>query len=94
MLEALAAGVPVVSYDMPYGPRDTLARGGGVLVPDGDTGALAAALAAVIGDRSLRDRLSAEGRAAAATMDAAASMRALGVAVREALDQPVERPGR
>ncbi|WP_345801612.1 glycosyltransferase [Microbacterium sp. AZCO] len=94
VLEALAAGVPVVSYDMPYGPRDTLARGGGVLVPDGDVEALAAALGDVIGDRALRDRLSSEGRAAAAEMDPPASMRALGAAVRAALDEPVARPGR
>lgn len=94
VLEALAAGVPVVSYDMPYGPRDSLALGGGVLVPDGDVGALAAALAGIIGERGVRDRLSSEGRAAARAMDAAASMRALGVAVRDALDKPVGRPGR
>jgi poly(glycerol-phosphate) alpha-glucosyltransferase len=91
VLEALAAGVPVVSYDMPYGPRDTLARGGGVLVPDGDTEALARALDAVIGDREARDRLSGEGRAAAAMMDAAASMRAMASAVRAAIDEPAER---
>lgn len=94
VLESLGAGVPVVSYDMPYGPRDTLARGGGVLVADGDVDALAAALATVIGDRALRGRSSAEGRAAAVTMDAAASMAAMGEAVRIAIDQPVARPGR
>jgi len=91
VLEAIAAGVPVVSYDMPYGPRDTLAHGGGLLVGDGDTDALAAALGRVITDRGLRDRLSAEGRAAAGRMDAAASMRALGAAVQAALDDPVQR---
>lgn len=85
VLEALAHGVPVVSYDMPYGPRDTLADGGGMLVPSGDVDALAAALAAVVTDRDRRDRLSAEGRAAAAKKDAASSMRALGAAVAAAL---------
>ena len=50
VLEALSAGVPVVSYDMPYGPRDTLAHGGGLLVADGDVEALADALAS--GDRA------------------------------------------
>ncbi|MEU1972114.1 glycosyltransferase [Microbacterium sp. NPDC019599] len=94
VLEALAAGVPVVSYDMPYGPRDTLALGGGMLVPDGDVEALAAALGEVIGDRALRSRLSAEGLAAAERMDAASSMRALGVAVQAALEEPVVRLGR
>lgn len=89
ILEALAAGVPVVAYDMPYGPRDTLAYGGGVLVSDGDIDALAAALIDVLSDRGLRSELSASGRAAAAAMDAAASMRALGDAVRTALVDPV-----
>lgn len=91
VLEALAAGVPVVSYDMPYGPRDTLARGGGVLVADGDVDALAAALAGVIADRVARAGLSAEGRAAAHEMDAAASMRALGEAASRAIAEPTLR---
>jgi poly(glycerol-phosphate) alpha-glucosyltransferase len=80
-----------VSYDVPYGPRDSLRHGGGLLVADGDVDALAAALERVIGDRALRDRLSAEGRTAASMMDAAASMRALGSAVRVALDAPIDR---
>jgi poly(glycerol-phosphate) alpha-glucosyltransferase len=91
VLEAISAGVPVVSYDVPYGPRDSLRHGGGLLVADGDVDALAAALERVIGDRALRDRLSAEGRTAASMMDAAASMRALGSAVRVALDGPIAR---
>ena len=91
VLEALAAGVPVVAYDMPYGPRDTLADGGGVLVPDGDIDALAAALIDVLSHSERRAELSASGRAAAAAMDAAASMRALGTAVRAVLADPVSR---
>ncbi|MEV8358236.1 glycosyltransferase family 4 protein [Microbacterium sp. NPDC076895] len=91
ILEALAAGVPVVAYDMPYGPRDTLAHGGGVLVADGDIDALGAALIDVLSDRNRRAELSASGRAAAAAMDAAASMRALGTAVRAVLADPVSR---
>lgn len=91
ILEALAAGVPVVAYDMPYGPRDTLVHGGGVLVADGDIDALATALIGVLADRERRTELAAEGRAAAAAMDAAASMRALGAAVRAALADPVSR---
>jgi poly(glycerol-phosphate) alpha-glucosyltransferase len=91
VLEALSAGVPVVSYDMPYGPRDTLARGGGVLVADGDVDALAATLADVIGGRELRAGLAAAGRAAAETMTPEASMRMLGDAVRAALADPVRR---
>ena len=94
VLEALAAGVPVVSYDMPYGPRDTLRHGGGMLVPDGDVEALASALGEVIGDREARARLTADGLAAAKAMDVRASMQAMGDAAREALESPVGRPGR
>ena len=91
ILEAVAAGVPVVAYDMPYGPRDTLAHGGGVLVADGDIDALAAALIDVLSDRERRAEISASGRAAAVAMDAAASMRDLGAAVRTVLADPVSR---
>ncbi|MCR2817914.1 glycosyltransferase [Microbacterium sp. zg.Y1090] len=94
VLEALGHGVPVVSYDMPYGPRDTLARGGGMLVPDGDVDALAGALTALLTGPGVRAWLSDAARAAAAQMDAASSMRALAVAARAALDAPASRPGR
>ncbi|MGZ0711617.1 glycosyltransferase (plasmid) [Coraliomargarita sp. W4R53] len=91
VLEALAAGVPVVSYDMPYGPRDSLASGGGVLVDDGDIGGLTEALRAILSDRAVRARRSAEGRASALQMDAAASMAALGEAVSDVLARPPRR---
>ncbi|MGM7671021.1 glycosyltransferase [Microbacterium sp. A93] len=94
VLEALGHGVPVVSYDMPYGPGDTLAHGGGILVPDGNIDALASALIEVIGARDRRTVLATEARSAAATMDPAASMAALGAAVWDALSAPVSRPGR
>ncbi|MCR2825708.1 glycosyltransferase [Microbacterium sp. zg.Y909] len=94
VLEALGHGVPVVAYDIPYGPRDTLARGGGMLVPDGGVDALAGALTALLTGPGVRAWLADAARAAAAGMDAAASMRALAAAVRAALDAPAPRPGR
>ena len=63
--EALVHGCPVVAYDVQYGPGDLLAQGGGMLVPDGDIEALAAALIEVVSDVELRARLTAEAVAAA-----------------------------
>lgn len=51
LLEALAAGTPIVSTDCEYGPRELLADGRrGRLVPVQDAKALADAIAAVIAD--------------------------------------------
>ena len=94
VLEALGHGVPVVSYDMPYGPGDMLADGGGVLVSDGDERALTDALIGVVGDRERRDELAAQAREVATAMGPAASMKAFGDAVREAFDARAARPGR
>jgi glycosyltransferase involved in cell wall biosynthesis len=64
VLEAMAAGVPVVSSDA----AALVEVGGGATVtaPVGDPAALAAALASVLGDAQLRDRLVTAGRARSA----------------------------
>lgn len=49
LIEAMAAGVPVVSTDAPHGPREILGDGRyGTLTPVGDAEALAAAMAAML----------------------------------------------
>jgi glycosyltransferase involved in cell wall biosynthesis len=65
ILEAMAAGLPVVASDV-GGVAELVADGEtGLLVPPGDPAALAAALARVLDDRGLRGRMGAAGRARA-----------------------------
>lgn len=91
IVEALAAGCPVVSYDVRYGPGDALGRGGGILIPSGDEDALAAAIRRMLTDAALRDRLAREAPAAAAAWSEDAAMAALAAAVRTALAGPPRR---
>lgn len=65
LLEAAAAGRPVVTTDWP-GCRSAVREGvTGLLVPPGDVPALAGALGRLIADAALRQRLGAAGRALA-----------------------------
>ena len=59
LIEAMAAGVPVVATDVP-GIRDVVTDGRtGLLVPPRDPPAMAAAIGRVLGDATLRQRLAA-----------------------------------
>jgi glycosyltransferase involved in cell wall biosynthesis len=91
LAEALAHGTPAIAFDIRYGPRDMLAGGGGVLVPDGDLGALSAALNAVLTDDALRERLAAEAVAAAAALTPQRAMAALREIVVDVLERPSRR---
>ncbi|OAP39805.1 amylovoran biosynthesis protein AmsD [Sinorhizobium glycinis] len=58
LLEAMAAGLPVVSFACEWGPCDMVKHGeDGILVPGNDVEALSEALSNIIGDAALRDRL-------------------------------------
>jgi glycosyltransferase involved in cell wall biosynthesis len=69
LVEAMSAGVPVVTTPIAGIPE--LVRNGetGLLVAPDDPAALAAALTRVVEDRPLRDRLAASGRAATEPWD-------------------------
>lgn len=58
LIEALSQGTPLVAMDCPRGPGEIIVDGSnGRLVPDGDVAGLAEALAELLSDRSLRDRM-------------------------------------
>ena len=65
LLEAMSMGLAIVSFDCPTGPRELLDDSRtGLLVPEGDVAALAAAIERVVTDRELRARLGAAAREA------------------------------
>jgi glycosyltransferase involved in cell wall biosynthesis len=60
LLEAQSLGVPAVAFDCPTGPREIIGDAGGLVVHNGDTTALSAALIDLLRDPALRLRLGAE----------------------------------
>lgn len=63
MIEAMACGLPVVSFDFKCGPRDIICEGvNGLIVTEGDVLALAAGIARLTQDETLRRAMSKEAR--------------------------------
>jgi glycosyltransferase involved in cell wall biosynthesis len=95
IVEAMAAGTPVVATDCPYGPGEILEGGRhGVLVPPSDPDALAAALLRVLGDPALRARLRAAGPARAAAFAPAAVAAGYGRLFQDVLAARAAAPAR
>jgi glycosyltransferase involved in cell wall biosynthesis len=58
LCEAMASGLPPISFDCKYGPSEIITDGeNGILVPSGDVKALSAALMKMMDDPSLRERI-------------------------------------
>lgn len=73
LIEAMACGLPVVSFDCPAGPDEIITDGvDGLLVPSGDVHALAKKLMTLMADENQRKRLGQQARLTAQRYDMAA----------------------
>ena len=86
LVEAMACGAPVVSFDCASGPRQIISDGvDGVLVPVGDVHALAATMDRVMDDDSMRKRLGKSGAYVVERFRKERIMTMWGAAIREAI---------
>lgn len=88
VIEALAAGVPVVQPDHGHFPELLARTGGGVLFPPGDSTHLAESLHQLLESPKQRRALATEGRKNAATMASAIRMAEETLAVYRTLAKP------
>ncbi len=88
--EALARGLPVVSFDARYGPREAIGDAG-IVVRPGDVDGFADAIIALLQDDERRAQLSVRARRVAAAFTADAVRPALVAALRAAVGSPSRR---
>lgn len=75
LLEGMAHGLAVATFDYKCGPRDLIVSGAnGLLVHEGDTCGMARALASLMGDAPLRRRMAANARLTTAAFSEEAVM--------------------
>jgi glycosyltransferase involved in cell wall biosynthesis len=96
--EAMAAGLPVVSFDCDFGPSELVRNGtNGMLVPNEDCAALSEALGQLMDDPALRRRISEEAKLVGQRFSAEAIVgewdRCLALVQRQALRRPVSLAG-
>jgi glycosyltransferase involved in cell wall biosynthesis len=92
VVEAMAAGLPVVGTDIP-GTREQIRHGvTGLLAPGGDRAALAGALVRLLADADLRARLGANARREAQARFSESMMVARHLAVYDELCHPPQLP--
>jgi len=87
--EALASGLPVVAFDVCYGPRDYVGDGG-VLVASGDTEGAATALTQLLTHDDVREEMSERARAQSLRL----TPEAVGETFSRLLEDVVARPAR
>ena len=93
ILEALAHGCPVVSYDINFGPSDVIVDGvSGILVPNGDIDALSDALERLLGDPPRLAELSAGAYASASQNTPERSMQRMAELFERIVPQSRRRP--